>query len=161
MRVVDYQTEIDQTESELRTLEKRQSNAKLLLRVQLLRLLKSGEFSQLKKAVGILGITQKYGYDLWKKYKAEGLDGYLKLNYKANRAKLNQEQKAKLIEQAQEGFDSQSEAGEYIEKEFGVIYTQQGISLLFQRLKIKAKVPRPFNIKADKEEQSAYKKTSL
>ena len=67
MRVVDYQTEISETETELRTLEKRQSNAKLLLRTQLLRLLKSGEFSQLKKAVEILGITEKYGYDLWKK----------------------------------------------------------------------------------------------
>ena len=161
MRVVDYQTEIDQTETELRTLEKRQSNAKMLLRVQLLRLLKSGEFSQLKKAVGILGITEKYGYDLWKKYKTEGLDGYLKLNYKANRTKLNDEQKAKLIEQAREGFDSQSEAGEFIENEFGVSYTQQGISLLFQRLKIKAKVPRPFNIKANTQQQSEYKKTFL
>ena len=45
MKVVDYQKEIKQTETELRILEKRQSNAKLLLRVQLLRLLKSGEFS--------------------------------------------------------------------------------------------------------------------
>lgn len=159
MRVVDYQTEISETEIELRTLEKRQSNAKLLLRMQLLRLLKSGEFLQLKKAVAVLGITEKYGYDLWKKYKAEGLDGYLQLNYKANRAKLNQQQQVKLIEQASEGFDSQAAAQEYIENQFGVSYTQQGISRLFQRLKIKAKVVRPFNIKADKQEQIEYKKT--
>lgn len=160
MRVVDYQTEISETETDLRTLEKRQSNAKLLLRTQLLRLLKSGEFSQLKKVVGILGITEKYGYDLWKKYKTEGLGGYLQLQYRANRAKLNTEQKAKLVERAGEGFDSQAAAREFIENEFGVHYTQQGISLLFQRLKIKAKVVRPFNIKADIEEQREYKKTS-
>ena len=80
MRVVDYQKEIRQTEAELRTLEKRQSNAKLLLRIQLLRLLKSGEFSQLKRAVKILGITDKHGYDLWNKYQSKGLDGYLWLN---------------------------------------------------------------------------------
>ncbi len=159
MRVVDYQKEISETETELRTLEKRQSNAKLLLRTQLLRLLKSGEFLQLKKAVEILGITEKYGDDLWKKYKTEGLGSYLQLNYRANRAKLNTQQKAKLVERAGEGFDSQSEAQEFIENEFGVSYTQQGVSLLFQRLKIKAKVPRPFNIKADKQEQSSYKKT--
>lgn len=161
MRVIDYQTEISETETGLRTLEKRQSNAKLLLRIQLLRLLKSGEFLQLKKAVGILGITEKYGYDLWKKYKTEGPGSYLQLNYKANRAKLNTQQKAKLVKRAGEGFDSQSEAQEFIENEFGVSYTQQGISLLFQRLKIKSKVPRPFNIKADKQEQSSYKKTSV
>ena len=161
MRVVDYQTEISETETDLRTLEKRQSNAKLLLRTQLLRLLKSGEVLQLKKAVGILGITEKYGYDLWKRYKTEGLGGYLQLNYRANRAKLNTEQKAKLVERAGMGFDSQAEAQEFIENQFGASYTQQGISLLFQRLKIKAKVVRPFNIKADIEEQIAYKKTSV
>lgn len=161
MRVVDYQKEISETETELRTLEKRQSNAKLLLRTQLLRLLKSGEFLQLKKAVEILGITEKYGYDLWKKYKSGTLDSYLQLNYKANRAKLNTEQKANLAERASEGFDSQSEAQEFIENEFGVSYTQQGISLLFQRMKIKSKMPRPFNIKADRDEQIEYKKTSV
>ena len=159
MRVVDYQTEISETEIELRTLEKRQSNAKLLLRTQLLRLLKSGEFLQLKRAVAVLGITEKYGYDLWRKYKTEGLAGYLQLNYRANRTKLNEEQQVKLIEQASEGFDSQAAAQEFIENQFGVSYTQQGISLLFQRLKIKAKVVRPFNIKADEKEQSSYKKT--
>ena len=159
MRVVDYQTEISETETELQTLEKRQSNAKLLLRTQLLRLLKSGEFLQLKKAVEILGVTEKYGYDLWKRYKTEGLGGYLQLKYRANRAKLNEEEKAKLVERASEGFDSQAEAREFIENQFAVSYTQQGISLLFQRLKIKAKVVRPLNIKADKSEQSAYKKT--
>lgn len=161
MRVVDYQTEIIETETELRTLEKRQSNAKFLLRTQLLRLLKSGEFSQLKKTVGILGITEKYGYDLWKRYKSEGLGGYLQLKYQANRAKLDSEQKAKFIERAGEGFDSQAEAREFIKNQFGVSYTQQGISLLFQRLKIKAKVVRPFNIKADEQEQREYKKTSV
>ncbi len=159
MRVVDYQKEIRQTEAELRTLEKRQSNAKLLLRIQLLRLLKSGEFSLLKRAVKILGITDKHGYDLWNKYQSEGLDGYLRLNYRANRAKLDARQKAQLIERAEQGFASQSAAREFIENEFAVSYTQQGISLLFQRLKIKLKVVRPFNIKADETEQSEYKKT--
>lgn len=159
MRVVDYQKEIRQTESELRTLEKRQSNAKLLLRVQLLRLLKSGEFSQLKRAVKILGMTDKHGYDLWNKYQSEGIDGYLRLNYRANRAKLNEQQKARLIERAAQGFASQWEAREFIENEFAVSYTQQGISFLLQRLKIKNKAVRPFNIKADESEQSKYKKT--
>jgi transposase len=161
MRVIDYEKEIRQTETELRTLEKRQSSGKLLLRIQLLRLLKSGEFSQLKKVAPILGITEKHGYQLWNKYKAEGLDGYLTLNYKANRAKLDTNQTARLVARAAEGFDAQSQVQEFITDEFGVSYTQQGISLLFQRLKIKAKVVRPFNIKADEQEQREYKKTSV
>lgn len=160
MKVVDYRTAIEQTETELRTLEKQQVTAKLLLRVQLLRLLKSGQFSQLKEAALFLSITPKHGYDLWHKYQAEGLGGYLKLNYQVNSAKLDAKQKAVLLGRSVEGFASQIEAGEFIRREFGVSYTQQGISLLFQRLKIKAKVPRPFNIKADIEEQREYKKTS-
>jgi transposase len=160
MRVIDYEKEIKQTEAGLLTLEKKQSNAKLLLRIQLLRLLKSREFSQIKQVARLLGITSKHGYDLWKKYKAMGLDGYLQLNYQANRAKLDTRQKAELIERAKDGFDSQTEAREFIEREFLVSYTQQGISLLFKRIKIKAKVVRPFNIKADESEQIEYKKTS-
>jgi len=116
-------------------------------------------YELLKRAVKILGITDKHSYDLWNKYQSEGLDGYLRLNYRANRAKLDARQKAQLIERAEQGFASQSAAREFIENEFAVSYTQQGISLLFQRLKIKLKVLRPFNIKADETEQSEYKKT--
>lgn len=159
MRVVDYQKEIKQTETELRRLEKQQSNAKLLLRVQLLRLLKSRQFSQLKEAASFLGITPKHGYDLWHKYQTEDLERYLQLNYKTNRAKLDSQQQAAFLQRAGQGFDSQGEAREYIKDCFGVCYTQQGISILFQRLKIKAKVARPFNIKADPMQQSEYKKT--
>lgn len=160
MRVIDYEKEIKQTQAELLSLEKKQSNAKLLLRVQLLRLLKSREFAQIKQVARLLGISSKHGYDLWKKYKTMGLEGYLQLNYRANRAKLGIRQKAELIERAKEGFDSQTEAREFIEREFLVSYTQQGVSLLFKRLKIKAKVVRPFNIKAEIGEQREYKKTS-
>ena len=160
MKVVDYRTQIEQPETKLRTFEKQQSNAKLLLRMQLLRLLKSGQFSQLKEAAVFLGITPKHGYDLWHKYKAEGLDGYLKLNYRINSAKLDADQKAVFLERSVEGFATQIEAEEFISSEFGVSYTQQGISLLFQRLKIKTKVVRPFNIKADEQQQIEYKKTS-
>jgi len=46
-----------------------------------------------------------------------------------------------------------------LQDEFNVCYTQGGVSLLFSRLKIKAKEPRPLNIKASAAEQAAYKKT--
>jgi transposase len=51
------------------------------------------------------------------------------------------------------------EARRFLRDEFNVRYTQGGVSLLFSRLKIKAKVPRPFNEKALAEEQITYKKT--
>ncbi len=48
----------------------------------------------------------------------------------------------------------------FLHQEFSVSYTQAGVCLLFQRLKIKAKEPRPENIKAEKAAQDGYKKTS-
>lgn len=67
----------------------------------------------------------------------------------------------KLVARAatENGFGSQREAQSFMADEFGVSYTQGGVSLLFGRLKIKAKVPRPLNRKAVAEEQTAYKKT--
>ena len=74
------------------------------------------------------------------------------------------EQQMKLLERvgANNGFGSQREAQRFLQEEFNVCYTQGGVWLLFGRLKIKAKEPRPVNKKAaaeSAEEQAAYKKT--
>lgn len=160
MKVIDYQAEIQESVEELRKLEKQQTQAKLLRRVQFLRLLKNGSFAHAKKCAEFLGLEEKQGYEWWKLYKKAGLGEYLKLNYQANAKKLKESEEAILLEQAQKGFSSQKEAREYIYQEFGVEFTQQGVSDLFERLKIKKKVLRPFNIKADQAEQTRYKKTS-
>lgn len=160
MKVIDYQSEIKESVEELRNLEKKQQSAKLLRRVQFIRLLKNGEFKHAKKCAQFLGLEEKQGYEWWKKYHREGLNVYLTLNYQANAKKLKESEEAILLEQAKVGFSSQKEAKEYIYQEFGVEYTQQGVSDLFERLKIKKKVLRPFNIKADRAEQISYKKTS-
>lgn len=159
MKVIDYQIEIEESVDELRKLEKQQSNAKLLRRVQFLRCLKSGQFKQAKHCAGFLGLEEKQGYQWWKLYREKGLSEYLKLHYQANARKLKTQEEARLVEKTAPGFGSQKEVGEYIREEFGVEYTQQGISDLFKRLKIKKKVVRPFNVKADQQEQVAYKKT--
>lgn len=76
-------------------------------------------------------------------------------------ARLTAAQQAKLLERAarENGFGLQREAMNYLEEEFGIRYTQGGVCVLFQRLKIKAKVARPRNTRAVVEEQSEYKKT--
>ncbi len=161
MRVVDYQKLIKESETELKVLEKQQSNARLRLRLQMLRLLKSGQFSQIKQVSQFCGFSPKHGYDLWKKYREMGLAEYLQLKYQACQSRLAATEQSKLLKRAEKGFASQRQAQEYIEQEFGISYTQQGISKMFERLQVKAKVPRPFNIKADGVAQSEYKKTFL
>lgn len=161
MRKLDFSNLIVETALELRRREKKEKDARLRLRVQLLRLLKSQEAPSIKDACQICGITPKHGYDLWKRYRNKGLNEYLRLNWKPRRAKLSAVQQARLLERAgtENGFGSQGEVRRFLQDEFDVYYTQGGVSLLFQRLKIKAKVPRPKNKKASAEEQLAYKKT--
>ncbi len=161
MRKLDFPLLIIETADDLREREKRETNARLRLRVQILRLLKSQETASIKEACRICGITPKHGYHLWHKYRDQGLSEYLRLNWKPRRAKLSDEQQSKLLERVatNNGFGSLREARRFLQDEFNVSYTQGGVSLLFSRLKIKAKEPRPLNIKASAEEQAAYKKT--
>jgi transposase len=158
MKKREYPQLIQESLSELQTLEKKQTNSRLLLRVQFLRLLKSQQVTQVKQAALLLGISAKHGNDLWQRYLEKGLQGYLTLDYKPRQAKLKGRDLQQFLQQAQSGFLSQQEARDYLQQEFDVAYSQQGISALFQRLKIKAKVPRPSNVEADKQAQSAYKK---
>jgi len=161
MRKLDFLNLIVETIDELRKREKTEKDARIRLRVQLLRLLKSQETASIKDACRVCGITSKHGYDLWKKYRDKGLSDYLRLDWKPRVSKLNAVQQRKLVERAStnNGFGSQREGQRFLHDEFDVCYTQGGISLLFSRLKIKAKVSRPRNKKAVAEEQTAYKKT--
>lgn len=163
MRKLDFPELIVETVDELRIREKQEKDARLRLRIQLLRILKSQETESIKAACRICGITPKHGYDLWHKYRDKGLEEYLRLDWKPRQSKLSVEQQRKLLERAStlDGFASQSEARHFLQDEFNVCYTQGGISLLFSRLKIKAKEPRPQNKKASLEEQAEYKKTLL
>lgn len=163
MKKLDFPTLIKESVGELRKRERSEKEARVRWRVQLLRLLKNRETDSIKAACQICGITPKHGYDLWKKYREQGLEQYLQLDWKPRRSKLSGEQQAKLLERAatENGFSSQAEALAYLQNEFAVAYTQGGVCLLFQRLKIKAKEPRPRNRRAVAEEQAEYKKTSL
>lgn len=161
MRRIDFANLIQETAEQLRKCEKKEKDARRRLRVQLLRLLKNGESTTLKAACQTCGITPKHGYDLWRKYLEQGLSSYLRLDWKPRQSKLNDEQQRKLLARAssQNGFGSQVEARQYLRDEFGASYTQGGVCLLFQRLRIKAKQPRPLNHKASLGEQIEYKKT--
>ncbi len=163
MRRLDYPALIFENIDELRKRERNEKEARIRLRVQLLRLLKARETDSMKSACQICGITPKHGYELWKKYREKGLDEYLRFDWKPRQSRLNPEQQAKLLKRAatDNGFGSQAEARDYLEREFALSYTQGGVCLLFQRMKIKAKAPRPRNIKAAEEELVEYKKTLL
>ena len=161
MRKLDFSSLIAESGEQLRERERREKDARKRLRIQLLRLLKNKESASIKEASLICGMTPKHGYDLWHKYRDKGLEKYLQLDWQPRRSKLSIEQQEKLLKRLSEenGFASQQEARQFIAEEFNLQYTQAGVSVLFARLKIKAKMPRPQNQKASVEEQQEYKKT--
>lgn len=162
MKRIDYPNLIKESVSELKGLEKKENNARLRLRIQLLRLLKSAEVKQVKQVGLLLGISAKHAYQLWHRYRDKGLTEYLKLDYKPKESKLKSPERERFIKHSQAlGFASQGAARVWIEKELGHRYSQQGISVLFQRFKIKAKTARPDNILGNKAERVEYKKSSL
>jgi len=72
---------------------------------------------------------------------------------------LTAEQQAQVGEQAATGaFRTAAEAQQWIETQFGVRYRPGGMYALLGRLRIRPKVPRPVNPKADQVAQAAWKK---
>lgn len=163
MRKLDFPTLIKETVAQLQNAEKQQTIARLRLRVQFLRFLKTCQADSIKTAARMVGISPKRGYEWWNLYRNKRLDEYLRLNYKPRRARLSEEQQAQLVNRAgtDNGFASQREVRQYLADEFQIAYTQAGVCLLLGRLKIKAKQPRPANEKADRGEQERYKKTFI
>lgn len=109
----------------------------------------------------MVGYTDKHGREIRQKYQAQGLSGYARLNYaRQKRGKLSCEQEAKVNERAvKAGFAWQAEAQAYIFEQFGVCLAVSKVGKLFQRLEVRAKVPRPRNRRTSEAEQREYKKT--
>jgi transposase len=163
MRIIDYVSQIKETAGELKVLENKETNPRLRKRLQLLRILKSGLTAYLTEACEMVGYSDKHGREIWKKYLAEGLTGYARLNYsRQKRGKLSLEQEAQVnARAAQVGFASQAEAQTFIVEQFGVVLAISNVGKLFKRLEVRVKVPRPRNRLSSDEKQTEYKKTML
>jgi transposase len=73
-------------------------------------------------------------------------------------ARLTPAQQAALLERAAAGaFYSVADAVAWVQDTFGVPYRPQGMYTLLRRLRLKKKVPRPVNPKADPARQAAWK----
>ena len=73
MRKLDFPTLVEENIEELQNYEKQQIVARLRLRVQFLRLLKTQEVDSIKVAAKVVGVTAKCGYEWWNLYKEKNL----------------------------------------------------------------------------------------
>ncbi len=74
-------------------------------------------------------------------------------------SRLSAAHQAQLLSKVGEGaFRTYDEARQWVEQEFGVRYSYQGMYSVLARLEVHPKVPRPLAAKADPEAQAAWKK---
>jgi len=158
---VYVKVEWQQTEQELHTLFQQERDGKLRQRYQALWLVREGRSTE-DEIAHLVGTTPGTIIRWLNWYRTGGL-----AEVQAHRqgvhggvvAKVTLEDQAILAAYAADGaFRSIAEARQWVEDTCGVTYTYWGARSLLDRLKIHAKVPRPFNPKVDPDAQEAWKK---
>lgn len=163
MRRVDYPSKISESVNDLLELEKAQAQSKFQNRVRLLRYLKAGTCKTLVQVSELLGLSHRQIQNYWKLYQDSGLEGLLENRYEKRwYFKLNTHQISQLRHRISQGdLMNQIQIKDWIEAEFGIVYTQSGISKLLEALKIKLKTGRPVNVRKDEAGEVLFKKTSM
>ena len=157
---IDYPSEIQESVTELQSKEAKSRKSAVLKRLQLLRILKSGQVSNREQAAALIGISSRQASRLWKTYQQQGIAGLCDYQPGGCKEKLTAGQKEQLQQAAAEGqFATLWQACDYVANTFSVRYTQPGIWSLFRAMKIKLKTARPQHYKQDQRRAEAFKKT--
>lgn len=157
-----YPQVIQESLDELSTLEKTHRGTPMAPRLQLLRLLKSGEKRSLPQAAQTVGYSLAQVERWWKRYREGGLDAFLEIKPRGGSHEyMTLEAWAGLRERMETGdLLTLEQARRYLEEYWQVVYQGvAGVSALFRRHGIKKKTGRRRHRKADAAEQDAFKKT--
>src|ERR671910_3391772 len=159
-----YPQVIQEDPHELEKLEKHHRYTHLFQRVRMLRLLKSGECSNLGEAAEALGYSWRQCQRWFASYREGGLQELLKsrVGERGRQELVTPEAFEELQEAMKRGeIATISEADEFLRERHGIEYSHpDGVGQLLRRRKVKKKTGRPRHEKADPEEQEAFKKSS-
>ena len=159
---IDYPSQIQESVADLQSKEAKSQKTAILKRLQLLRLLKSGQTNSRERAAELVSMSSRHATRLWKMYQRQGLLGLCNYQPGGCKEKLTVEQKAKLEQAAAQGeFATLWQACDYVADEFSVRYTQPGMWSLFRAMKIKLKTARPRHYKQDQQQAETFKKSLL
>lgn len=157
---MNYAQIIVESESELLELENKQKLVQFQKRIRFLRLLKSGTAKTQLQAGEAVGWKLRQSQKIWRQYREGSLSEVLHKPERYWLGKLSSQQIAHLQRYLSEfGASTLSEARDLIEQMYRVSYTESGVCVLFQRLRIKLKTARPSNAKKDESAAVEYKKT--
>lgn len=160
MYQLDYVSLIQEDADTLLAREKTCAGKKPRQRLQLLRLLKSGQAENIPRVAHMVGMTPDNAAKLFKRYREEGLEGFLQLKYRGRRSRLTSEQEQKLQSATVPHFRTLNQGQAWIAENFKVRYTLGGTSVLFDRLGIKKKTGRTTHHLQDLAAQEEFKKNS-
>lgn len=158
---IDYGAAIVESAAELAACERTARGRRSADRVKLLRLLKSGRERSLRRAAAALGYTERQGQRWWCAYRTGGLAGLLVVRRPGGmRERITPAARAGLEAEMRAGHIARlREAQVYLREHWGIAYSLDGLSGLFQRHKIKRKTGRPRHRRADAAAQAAFKKS--
>ena len=159
-----YPQVIKEDPRELEKIEKHHRYTHLFQRVRMLRLLKSGECSNLAEAADALGYSWRQCQRWFASHKQGGLQELLKsrVDERGRQELVTPEAFEELQEAMKRGeIATIGQAHEFLSERHGIEYSHpDGVGQLLRRRKVKLKTGRPRHEKADPEEQEAFKKTS-
>ena len=157
---MNYAEKITDPLEQLHTLAAKQTYTRCRDRIQFLIYLKTNH-SQAQAGAKI-GLKLRQSQQLWALYRTGGLAALLRRDRKSYFGKLSSLQISRLRAWLQtDQAHTLASVQEWLATQLQVRYSLGGISLLFQRLKIKLKTGRPTSVRQDKAGLHAFKKTSL
>ena len=164
MAKILYTQVITEDPDDLEELEKRHRYSHLFQRVRMLRLLKSGEATNLGEAARALGYSWRQCQRWFASYQEGGTEELLKsrLHERGRQELVTQEALEDLKQSMKKGeIATVGQADRFLREHHGIEYAHpDGVGQLLRRHKIKLKTGRPRHEEADQEEQEAFKKTS-
>jgi transposase len=160
---ITYPRAIAETSEELRACEQRVRGTAAAPRVQMLRLLKSGEATNVPQVAALVSYSPRHIQRWWQTYRTAGLAALVCVYHPAGKpAQLTEEAWAGLPVELEAGrIGGQEDARRYLAETWGVRYKSvHGISDQFKRRKVKWKTGRRRHAKADAQAQAAFQQTS-
>lgn len=156
----DYPSVITEAEPALRRVERDVRGRSTAVRVQALRLLKSGAARSLDTCAQLVGHSPRQVARWWATYRREGLDGLLREpTYPGRRPRLTAEARADLEAVMAAGqIATLKDAQAYLAAHHGIVYPSlNGVWAQLRKQKIKLKTGRRRHALADATAQEAFR----
>jgi transposase len=161
MAKILYPQVITEDLDDLKELERYHRYSHLFQRVRMLRLLKSGECSNLGEAARALGYSWRQCQRWFASYQKGGIEELLKsrVDERGRQELVTPEAFEELQEAMKREIATIGQAHRFL-SERGIEYSHpDGVGQLLRRHKVKLKTGRPRHEKADPQEQEAFKKS--